>query len=63
MGSRTKLSDADEQAIRDMKYWQSFERDGWKCLGFTYRDAATFVKGNATIEVRRGHFELFDIEH
>lgn len=59
--TRKRLSDADRQALEDMKYWQSYERGGWKCLGFTFRECATFFKGMRSIEVNSGHLQFFGV--
>lgn len=56
------MRDDAKQAIADLEYWKSFEHNGWKCLGFTYRQYATFYKGDLSCEINWKVLECLGIE-
>lgn len=46
------MEQTQEQIMEDYAYWKVLEDElGWKVIGFTYRDGATYADGQNTIHV------------
>ena len=54
-------NDEYQTAIADRDWWRSWERNGWKCCGFTGRHVATFFKGRASVEISYGTLECLGL--
>ena len=64
---KPRLSAEARHALLDQLYWRGFERNGWKCLGFTYRESALFAKEtrpggqSITVDLSWKHLDLLGV--
>jgi hypothetical protein len=59
-----KQYDEDEliRAKADRDYWRSFiKNDDWQLLGWTFRDAATFVNNRQSLELNSNHIDMLQL--
>jgi hypothetical protein len=58
---RRRVTKEQREAEAELRYWKQFEHNGWRVIGWTYRESALFVKGQTSVDMTWKHLECLGI--